>query len=64
MPAPWSALQDAIFAWAVAASGCPSDQSHMAGPGRVCPARGLPDPSDPRERHREGPLAHYRTDPR
>ena len=63
MPANWQAVQDAIFAWAVSASGYPSskviwrDQDGFAPSGDYIILSILGSDTV------EGPLAHYRTDP-
>ena len=63
VPANWQAVQDAIFAWAVASLGLPVGQGDLAGPGRVRPERRLHHPVDPRSDTVEGPVRHERTDP-
>ena len=63
MPASWSALQDAIFAWAVAASGYPSDRVIWRDQDGFAPLGDYLILSILGSDTVEGPLAHYRTDP-
>ncbi len=63
MPASWSAIQDAIFAWAVASSGYPSDKVIWRDQDGFAPAGDYIILSILGSDTVEGPLAHYRTDP-
>ena len=63
MAASWSAIQDAIFAWAVAASGYPSDKVIWRDQDGFAPSGDYIILSILGSDTVEGPLAHYRTDP-
>lgn len=63
MPANWQAVQDAIFAWAVAASGYPSDKVIWLDQDGTAPSGDYLILSILGSDTVEGPLAHYRTDP-
>ena len=64
MPAAnWQAVQDAIFAWAVASSGYPSDRVIWRDQDGTAPSGDYLILSILGSDTVEGPLAHYRTDP-
>ena len=63
MAANWQAVQDAIFAWAVAASGYPSDKVIWRDQDGFAPSGDYLILSILGSDTVEGPLAHYRTDP-
>ena len=63
MPANWQAVQDAIYAWAVASSGYPSDRVIWRDQDGFSPSGDYIILSILGSDTVEGPLAHYRTDP-
>ena len=63
MPASWSAIQDAIFAWAVAASGYPSDRVIWRDQDGFAPNGDYIILSILGSDTVEGPVRHERTDP-
>ena len=63
MPANWQAVQDAIYQWAVSASGYPSDKVIWRDQDGFAPSGDYLILSILGSDTVEGPLAHYRTDP-
>ncbi len=63
MPANWQAVQDAIFAWAVASSGYPSDRVIWRDQDGTAPLGDYLILSLLGSDTVEGPFRHYRTDP-
>lgn len=63
MPASWSAIQDAIYAWAVAASGYPSDKVIWRDQDGFAPSGDYLILSILGSDTVEGPVRHERTDP-